>query len=59
MEDIMLAVDRELAEHGLLDPSTCLFRGCHICILQLPDDTCPRQVCLSGSACLALSARLA
>lgn len=46
----MLAVDRELAEHGLLDPSTCLFRSCHICVLQLPDETCPSQVWLCLSA---------
>jgi hypothetical protein len=51
VEDIMLAVDRELAEHGLLDATACLFRGCHICLMQLPDDTCPSvqegaQVCL-------------
>lgn len=52
----MLALDRELAEHGLLDPSTCLFRGCHICILQLPDETCPPQVrlfCLHWYAWMA------
>lgn len=42
VEEIMLAVDRELAEHGLLDASACLFRGCHICILQLPG-TCSDQ----------------
>ncbi len=53
VEDIMLAVDRELAEHGLLDSTACLFRGCHICLLQLPDNTCPAakdsaQVCFSS-----------
>ena len=34
---IMAHVDALLAQKGLLDRSSCLFRGCSACIVRLPE----------------------
>ena len=36
VEDILMAVDKELGERGMLEATSCLFRGCHLCMLRLP-----------------------
>ena len=33
--DVIMDVESELALHGYADPSTSLFRGCHLCFLPL------------------------
>jgi len=50
-------VESELALHGYADPSTSLFRGCHLCFLPLdkPHTSLSSDAAASGSDAAAVS----
>ena len=52
---IMAHVDALLAQKGLLDRSSCLFRGCSVCIVRLPE---PEQAEAAGEGTELLSCAL-
>ena len=51
----MAHVDALLAQKGLLDRSSCLFRGCSVCIVRLPE---PEQAEAAGEGTELLSCAL-
>ena len=52
---IMAHVDALLARKGLLDRSSCLFRGCSVCIVRLPE---PEQAAAAEEGAELLSCAL-
>ena len=52
---IMAHVDALLAQKGLLDRSSCLFRGCSVCVVRLPE---PEQAKGAGEGTELLSCAL-
>ena len=50
--DVIMDVESELALHGYADPSTSLFRGCHLCFLPL---TQPQHAANTAAAIAALT----